>query len=319
MKSSTETVLAIVVPCFNEEEALGITIEELTKFLARLIKQEKISHKSYLLFVDDGSLDTTWEKLVTHSEKNQYVKALKLSRNFGHQCALLAGLNKVNNRCDCCISIDADLQDEIEAIEKMIDLFHQGNEVVYGVRNNRETDTFIKRFTAQSFYKLMKLIGVNIVYNHADYRLLSNRALTTLLTFKEKNLFLRGLIPMLGFKSDIVKYSRHKRCAGEKKYTYFMSLSLALNGLTSLNVVLLRLITYFGLIIFLASIVGGMIICYLALFTDKTITGWSSIMFSIHLLGGVLMLSLGIIGEYIGKIYNEVKRRPLFIEEKEIF
>lgn len=305
--------LAIVVPCYNEQEVFSLTVNVLSQLLVKLINNGKINHKSYLLFIDDGSKDNTWNLIKQAATDNQHIRGIKLSRNKGHQIALLAGLSHADT--DMTISIDADLQDDPLVIEKMVDLYYQGNEIVYGVRNSRETDSYFKRNTAQFFYRIMGAMGVEQVYNHADYRLLDRRALNALLQFNEANLYLRGLIPLIGFRSTNVYYERAKRAAGESKYPLKKMLSLAVNGITSLSSIPLRFIAYLGLFVFMISILAGIYVL-IEKFRGETILGWTSLVIIIAALGGVQMLALGIIGEYIGKIYNEVKKRPkFFIEE----
>jgi polyisoprenyl-phosphate glycosyltransferase len=304
-----------VVPCYNEEEFLEETTKRLTLVLEDMIKGDAISEESRVLFVDDGSKDKTWFLIEELHGKNHFIEGLKLSRNAGHQNALLAGLNYAKEKADCVVSIDADLQDDVNAIKEFIEKFHEGYEVVYGVRSKRKTDTFFKRFTAESFYKLMKKLGVDLVYNHADYRLLSKRALNELCQFKESNVFLRGLIPLLGFKNTQVFYERHERFAGESKYPLKKMLAFALNGITSFSIKPLRLITGIGITIALLSIVFA-VYAIISKLMGQTVTGWTSLMVSLWFIGGVQLISIGLIGEYVGKIYKETKNRPLYIVEK---
>jgi glycosyltransferase involved in cell wall biosynthesis len=309
--------VAIVVPCYNEEDVLDETSARLLGILAQLIGSEKIKSNSYILFVDDGSRDKTWHVIESLSEENPFVKGLKLSRNQGHQNALLAGMENVLNKCDCLISIDADLQDDVQAIKTMIAHFHEGSEVVYGVRSKRDTDTFVKKYTAESFYKISKLFGVDIVFNHADYRLLSNRAAEFLMSFSEKNLFIRGMVPLIGLQTSTVFYERNERFAGESKYPFKKMLSFAIDGITSFSITPLRVITFAGFLIFLFSLLMGGMALYTVLFTDKAVQGWASTVLPIYFIGGIQLLALGIMGEYIGKIYKETKHRPRYFVEKE--
>ncbi|EPT7106693.1 glycosyltransferase family 2 protein [Klebsiella michiganensis] len=305
--------LAIVVPCYNEKEAFPYCLEGLTTVLQNLLEKEKIARNSYILFVDDGSKDNTWEQIKSTSQEKSFVRGLKLSRNRGHQIALLAGL--ANADTDVTVSIDADLQDDIGCIEKMIDKYNEGFEIVYGVRDNRSSDSVFKRATANKFYSLMSGLGVNQVPNHADFRLLSRTALTALKDFKEQNLYLRGLIPLLGYKSSSVYYSRDKRVAGESKYPLKKMVALALEGITSLTITPLRMIAAAGVATCLLSSLAA-IYAFIEKLLGNTVAGWTSVMIAIFFLGGVQMLSLGIIGEYVGKIYMESKNRPkYFIEE----
>lgn len=310
--------LAIVVPCYNEEEVLPETIKRLTSIISELSKKEKIADDSFIVFIDDGSQDKTWEIIEKVATESVFIKGIKLSRNFGHQNALLAGMEYVADKCDCMISIDADLQQDETKIEVFIDKFLSGSEIIYGVRNDRRTDSFFKKITALSFYKLMLLMGVNIIKNHADYRLLSNRAVKFLLQFQESNLFLRGLVALIGLKNDYVFFDYRERYAGKSKYTLKKMLSLAWNGITSFSIIPLRLITIGGFLIFLISMLLSLHVLYVALFTDKAVPGWASTVLPIYLLGGIQMLSMGLIGEYIGKIYMETKRRPKYLIDKVI-
>ena len=308
-------ILSIVVPCYNEEEMLPITFEELSKKLEELIQKGKISTDSFMLCVDDGSKDKTWELIEKESAKNKYVKGLKLAGNVGHQFALTAGLIKAKDISDISISIDADLQDDIDVFEQMVDLYHDGCDIVYGVRNKRKTDTFFKRFTAQSFYKLMNFFGAKTIYNHADFRLMSKRALEQFSKYEEENLFLRGIVPLIGYKTECVYYDRKVRVAGESKYPLKKMLALAIEGITSFSVKPIRLIIVLGIIsIFLSMGVFIYALISFILFTVEP--GWTSLIVSIWFLGGVQLISVGVIGEYIGKIYMEVKKRPRFNIEK---
>ncbi|PFO07175.1 glycosyltransferase [Bacillus sp. AFS076308] len=309
-----EPVLTIVVPCYNEEAVLPDTIEQLEGQLKELIDDELVSKQSKILFVDDGSKDRTWELIYKEGLRNDYVRGLKLSRNVGHQNALLAGLFTAKEHSDCVISIDADLQDDIRVIREFIVRFHQGYEIVYGVRKGRETDTLFKRSTAQGFYKLMKKMGVDLVYNHADFRLLSKRAVQELERFNEVNLFLRGIVPLLGFRSDVVYYDRLERQAGETKYPLKKMLGFAFDGITSFSVSPIRFVLIIGFVSFFMSLLFGGYFLYLKFF-GTTLTGWTSLITSIWLIGGLQLIAIGLIGEYVGKIYKETKNRPKYIVE----
>lgn len=307
--------LYLVIPCYNEQEVLPETSKQLLGKMTSLINAKKINENSKIVFVNDGSKDRTWEIIEELHKENPMFQGIKLSRNKGHQNALLAGLMTVKEHCDMAISLDADLQDDIDAIDAMVDKYHEGNDIVYGVRNARDTDTAFKKKTAQGYYKVLKFLGVDIVYNHADYRLMSKRALDGLESFKEVNLFLRGVVPMIGYKSDCVYYARKERFAGESKYPLKKMLAFAWEGITSLSVKPIRMIMALGSLIFLVSI--GILIYSLVRFAmGSTITGWTSTVISIWAIGGLQLLAIGIIGEYIGKIYLETKERPKFIIEK---
>jgi polyisoprenyl-phosphate glycosyltransferase len=308
--------LTIVVPCFNEEEALRETCNKLLELLNILIEKNKITPTSKIVFVDDGSTDNTWNIIEELSHRSRKVHGIKLSNNRGHQNALLAGLLNVSG--DIIVSIDADLQDDLMAIEKMIDLHYAGNDIVYGVRGNRSSDSFLKRYTAELFYKILKLMKVNIVFNHADFRLMSRRTINELKKYNETNLFLRGLIPSIGFRSAIVLYDRRERMHGESKYPYGKMLSLAIHGITSYSSFPLRLIAGLGLIIFLFTLSLSLWVFWVKIFKGDAIPGWASSVLPMYLLGGIQLLSIGIVGEYVGKIYMETKKRPRFIIEKMI-
>jgi glycosyltransferase involved in cell wall biosynthesis len=310
-------VLTIVVPCFNEEEVFPTTVLVLSDIMDSLIQAQRIERSSKLLFVDDGSRDRTWSLIEKVQQENTKVIGLKLSRNVGHQQALLAGLHHAKNFSDCVISIDADLQDDVEVIREFILKYHQGYEIVYGIRKSRKTDSWFKRTTAQGFYKLMTSLGVNIHYNHADYRLMSARTLEHLSQFQEVNLFLRGIIPLIGYSSTTVYYDRKERFAGESKYPLRKMLGFALNGITSFSITPIRIVTVTGLGIFLLSIVAILYAIIMKLL-GATNSGWTSLILSVWFIGGMQLLALGLIGEYIGKIYREVKHRPLYIIEKSI-
>lgn len=306
-------VLYMVVPCYNEEAVLETTASVLEKKYAQLIEKELISEKSRVVFVNDGSSDNTWSIISRlHSQKPLLFSGINLAHNRGHQNAVLAGLMTVKELCDAVITMDADLQDDVEAVDEMLEKFYEGNHVVYGVRSNRKTDTVFKRFTAQSFYKFMKVMGADVVYNHADFRLMSARVLSELENFKEVNLFLRGMIPLIGFQSANVYYERKERVAGESKYPLKKMISFAMNGITSFSVRPLKIITSFGFFMVLVSIIA-FIWAFVSKLAGNTELGWSSTLCSIWLIGGIQILCLGIIGEYIGKIYEEVKARPRYI------
>lgn len=308
--------LAVVVPCYNEEEMLRITSEALRGVLDDLVKKDKIDPDSFILFVNDGSRDRTWELIEEeHAAHPTQVLGVKLAGNVGHQFALTAGLITAMEMSDVTISIDADLQDDIAVIEEMIDKFHAGNDIVYGVRKERKTDTFFKRTTAQAFYKLMKLMGVKTIYNHADFRLMSKRAVEEFSRYRETNLFLRGMIPLIGYQTDSVYYDRKERMAGESKYPLKKMLALAFNGISSFSVKPISLILGLGLFIVFASIAAA-VYALISYFTDRVVPGWTSLILSIWFLGGLQLLAIGMVGQYIGKIYMEVKQRPRYNIEK---
>lgn len=305
-------ILYIVIPCYNEQEVLPVTAPQFLEKLNSLAAAGKISEDSRVLFVNDGSRDDTWKIICALSEKDPHYLGISQSRNRGHQNAVLAGLLEARERCDITISIDCDGQDDINAMDQMVDAYLEGYDVVYGVRSSRETDSFFKRFTAQSFYKLLSAMGAEVVYNHADYRLMSARVLREFADFKEVNLYLRGLVPLVGFPSTTVSYSRAERIAGESHYPLKKMLGLAVDGITSLSVKPLRMITSFGVIVALISFLG----CLWALITalcGKAVPGWASMTCIVCFVSGVQLVCLGIIGEYIGKIYLETKERPRYI------
>ncbi len=304
--------LYLVIPCYNEEEVLPETSKRLKEKYAALMESGKISQDSKIVFVNDGSRDRTWELICELHAADPVFRGICLSRNKGHQNALMAGLMTVKSECDAAISLDADLQDDIGAIDEMVDRFHEGYEVVYGVRSSRKKDTFFKRTTAQGFYKLMKGMGVDTVYNHADYRLMSRRALEALSEFDEVNLFLRGIVPLVGFKSTQVTYERGERFAGESKYPLKKMLAFATEGITSMSVRPIRMIATLGLLVFLVSI-GVLIYSIIRKCIGETVEGWAFLAVSIWALGGIQLLAIGVIGEYIGKIYLETKHRPKYI------
>jgi len=305
--------VAFVIPCFNEEEMLPITVTELSEMIMEYITREIIDPKSFVLFIDDGSKDNTW-KLISESQ-NDFIKGIKLSRNKGHQHALLAGLEFVSDKCDCAISLDADLQDDISVMEEMLSDFKDGKHIVYGIRKERTVDSFFKKFTAELFYNLIRKMEVEIKFNHADFRLLSSVVLKELMGYKEVNLFLRGLFPVLGYTSSDVYYDRKERLAGETKYPIGKMLALAINGITSFSSTPLKYISYMGFTIFMISILISMWVLYVVVVGDN-VPGWASTVLPIYFIGGVQLLSIGVLGEYIGKIYQESKQRPRYhIEE----
>lgn len=308
--------LGIVVPCYNEEPMLELSSEGLRAVLNDLIEKKKVAEDSFILFVNDGSKDRTWELIEKEHEKYPVmVKGVKLAGNVGHQYALTAGLNTAKDMCDVTVSIDADLQDDVNVIEEMIDKFHAGNDIVYGVRNKRETDTFFKRTTALMFYKLMNAMGVKSVYNHADFRLMSKRAVEEFSKYKESNLYIRGMIPLIGYNSDCVYYDRKERVAGESKYPLKKMLALAFNGISSFSVKPITMITGLGAVIILLSIAAA-IYAIISYCVGSVVPGWTSLMLSIWFLGGVQLLCTGLIGQYVGKIFVEVKKRPRYNIEK---
>lgn len=309
--------IGIISPCYNEELVLNETSTQLNEVITNLIKKNLISEESFAVFIDDGSKDNTWPIIEETALKLKHIKGLKLAGNVGHQNALLAGLLTFKNEADALISIDADLQDDVKVIEEMIVKFASGIDVVYGVRRQRVTDTFFKRNTAILFYKIMKLMKVNIIFNHADYRLCSNRVLNSLEEFGEVNLFLRGIIPTIGFKKDIVYYDRLERFAGESKYPFRKMAAFAWNGITSFSNYPLKLVTIIGFFIFIVCLImSGYAL--IALFYDQLVPGWLSTVLPMYFLGGVQLFCFGIIGEYIGKIYSEVKKRPRYFIDKKI-
>ncbi|MEN0651193.1 glycosyltransferase [Caldifermentibacillus hisashii] len=307
-------MLTIIVPCFNEEEVLPETIKQLTGLMNELCEDKLIGKHSRILFVDDGSTDRTWIMIAMESVRNEFVTGIKLARNVGHQKALLAGYLKAREKCDCAISIDADLQDDVGVIKEFMKNYHEGYEIVYGVRKRRDTDSFFKRTTAQGFYRMMKKLGIDLVYNHADFRLLSKRALDELARYPENNLFLRGILPLLGFRSTKVFYDRKERLAGKTKYPLRKMISFALDGLTSFSVRPIRFITILGIILFSISIL-------LSSFTifNHAIFGLNGTVLSLWVLGSLQLIALGTVGEYIGKIFIEVKNRPKYAVEIDLF
>lgn len=310
-----QDILYMVIPCYNEQEVLPETSRQLKEILYDLMDRGKISRESRVLFVNDGSKDETWKIIEELHAQDPLFLGLKLSRNKGHQNALLAGLMTAKEYADVTISMDADLQDDVHVIEKFMDKYYEGCDIVYGVRSSRKKDTFFKKFTAQSFYRLMMAMGVDIVYNHADCRLMSKRSLYDLEQFKEVNLFLRGIVPLIGYQSAVVTYERNERFAGESKYPLKKMLAFAMDGITSFSIKPIRMITTMGVFIFAVSIVM-LIYSVVQHFLGNTVSGWSSTMVSIWAIGGLQILSMGVIGEYVGKIYMEAKARPKFIIEK---
>jgi polyisoprenyl-phosphate glycosyltransferase len=310
------TRLAIVVPCYNEREVLPEACARLTALLERLHRAGKITADSRVYLVDDGSTDTTWSLIAGFVNAGLPVVGIKLSRNRGHQNAVLAGLFCAAG--DAIVSVDADLQDDLEAIEKMLDQLRDGCEIVYGVRKRRHTDSVFKRLTAESFYRLLAVLGAQTVFNHADYRLMSRRAVEALREFREVNLYLRGIVPLIGFRSAIVEYERSARYAGESKYPLKKMLALALDAVTSFSIVPLRLISLLGLLVFAGSMAVTIWALWVALFTDSAIPGWASVVLPMYFLGGVQLLALGVIGEYLGKLYVETKSRPRYFIEQVI-
>ena len=303
--------LGIVVPCYNEEDVLKISADALRQVLDDLISKEKIAEDSFILFVNDGSKDKTWELIEEEHKAHGQIKGLKLAKNVGHQYALTAGLMTAKDMCDVTVSIDADLQDDTTVIEEMLDKFHEGCDIVYGVRNSRKKDSFFKRTTAQGFYKMMNFMGVKTVYNHADFRLMSKRSLDALAEYKETNLFLRGMVPLLGYQTDCVYYERKERMAGKSKYPLKKMLALAFEGISSFSTKPIDMIMYLGFGIVMISIVMA-VYAFVSYFTGNVEAGWTSLMLSIWFIGGVQLLSVGLIGKYIGKIYTEVKHRPRY-------
>lgn len=312
MKKNDIKVLYVVIPCYNEEEVLEETTKQLKEKMTKLIKDKKISENSRVMYVNDGSKDKTWELIQKIHKKEKLFTGICLSRNRGHQNALLAGLMTAKKYADVVISMDADLQDDINAMDEMLDKYYAGNEIVYGVRSARKKDTWFKRVTAEGFYKFMEKMGVEIVYNHADYRLTSKNVLDCLEGYHEVNLFLRGMFPLIGFKSDVVYYERNERFAGESKYPLKKMLSFAWDGITSFSIKPIKMVLNLGIII---SVISILVLIYslIVKLLGNTVPGWTFIICSVWIVAGLEMLSLGIIGQYIGKIYNETKQRPRFI------
>ncbi len=312
-------ILAIVVPCYNEALLLEESAEKLSVKLQEMINNDRISAASFVFFVDDGSTDETWRVIFNLHQRNPArFKGLKLTRNVGSQTALLAGLLSVREKVDCALSIDADLQQDAQAIPDFLEKYEQGAEIVYGVRIDRKTDPLLKRATAAFFYKLMKFLGTDIIENHADYRLVSRKALDALATYGEYNLFLRGIFPNMGFKADKVYYQTHKRSRGESKFSFLKMCSLALSGITSFSILPLRLAAVIGTMVFLFSC-AMIVFAIFSFIRGKAVPGWASIVIAIYFIGGIQLIFLGLIGEYLGRIYQEVKSRPRFIEEEKLF
>ena len=310
MEREKNQILYLVIPCYNEQEVLPETSRRLKEKMESLMDRNMISRDSKIMFVNDGSKDQTWAVL-----QDPLYQGVKLSRNRGHQNALLGGLMTAKEYADMVISLDADLQDDIDVIDQFVEKYYEGCDIVYGVRSARTTDTFFKRFTAEGFYKIINLMGGEVVFNHADYRLMSKRALNELANYKEVNLFLRGIVPMIGFKTDVVTYERHERLAGESKYPLKKMLALAVDGITSLSIKPIRFIVFLGFMIFMCSILM-LIYSLVQHFLGNTSIGWTSLIVSIWAIGGLQLLAIGVIGEYIGKIYLETKERPRYIIEK---
>jgi len=310
--------LGIVIPCYNEEEVLAETKKHIEKLLNEMIAKDEISKDSFICFVDDGSKDKTWDIIEEFAENSPNFRGIKLSRNFGHQNALIAGLMQLKEDADALISMDADLQDDISVIKQFVEKYKKGYEVVYGVREDRSKDTTFKRATAEAFYKFQSFMGIESISNHADYRLLSKKALNALAEFKEINLFIRGVIPLIGFRSCSVYYARGERFAGESKYPFKKMLFFALDGIASFSIVPLRIITVIGFFIFLFSFFIILWILCEKFLLGTTIQGWSSVMISIYLMGGIQVMSIGIIGEYVGRVFQQSKGRPRYIIDKEV-
>lgn len=304
-------VLYLVIPCYNEESVLPETVRRLTEKLDSMCTSDLISHESKMLLVDDGSKDKTWELISQYNKENMYVEGVKLAHNRGHQNALLCGLMTAKDHCDCAISLDADLQDDVDVIDEFVKKYIEGCDVVYGVRNKRDTDTWFKKTTAEGFYKVMKVLGVDVVFNHADYRLMSQRALDGLSEYHEVNLFLRGIVPTIGYKTDCVYYDRHERFAGESKYPLKKMISFALDGITSFSVKPLKLISNLGILVSFLSVIG-LAYALISYVLGLTVSGWTAIVCAVCLLGGIQLLCLGVVGGYVGKIYSEVKARPRY-------
>ncbi|MEE1518001.1 MAG: glycosyltransferase family 2 protein [Lachnospiraceae bacterium] len=307
----------LVIPCFNEQEILDYTIECLDNKMQKLVDSGIISDESKMVFIDDGSTDETWGIITEASQRYKRIVGLKLAHNKGHQNALLAGMMYVKDKCDCMISMDADLQDDIDVLEQFVMKYNEGAQIVYGIRNDRRTDSKFKRVTANLFYKLMKVLGAETINNHADYRLMGRQALEALEEYEETTLFLRGIVPIIGMKTDRVFYERKERKAGKTKYPFVKMAGFALDGITSFSVKPLRLIALLG-VLFSGISILGLIYALASYFFGYTVPGWTAIVFSIWLLGGIQLLCIGVVGEYIGKIFSEVKRRPRYYIEKEV-
>lgn len=312
------TRLAIVLPCYNEVEALPLSIPVLKEIMHEMIDRRLISADSYIFCVDDGSRDSTWDMICSMHEADLMVKGLTLAHNAGQQYALLSGLMAVREKCDAAVTIDADLQDDPRAIIKMVEKFREGYEIVYGVRDKRDTDTWFKRNSARAFYKFQNSMGLETIYDHSDYRLMSSRALGFLSGYKESNLFLRGIVPKIGLKNTIVKYDRSARCAGESKYPLSKMLSFSIDGITSFSAKPMRMIFTLGMIMLVFDLLMALYVS-ISYFSGHTATGWSSLMFSIWFVGSLILISIGIVGEYIGKIFVEVKNRPRYNIDRELW
>lgn len=310
-------ILGLVIPCYNEQEVLNDTLSQLKPIVNEMIDNGLICESSKIFCVDDGSKDTTWSIIDAASKADSMICGVKLAGNVGHQNALMAGLTVAVEECDVMISIDADLQDDTAVISQMVEKYNAGADIVYGVRQSRQTDTFFKKNSALMFYKMMNSLGTKTIYNHADYRLMSKRAVRNLLSFRERNLFIRGIVPTIGFKTDIVYYNRHARMAGESKYPLKKMISFAVDGITSFSIRPIRLIFLIGIIMLLATVTVSLYVL-ISYFAGETLRGWTSMMLSLWFIGSLILISLGIIGEYIGKIYIEVKDRPRFFIEKTI-
>lgn len=310
--------LGIVIPCYNEEEVLSETTKRLSKLFSSMMEAGEISKDSFICYVDDGSKDKTWEQIEKYSEEFSFFKGIKLSRNFGHQNALIAGLMQLKDEADALISMDADLQDDIMLVKEFVVKYKEGYHIVYGVREDRSKDTGFKRHTAGLFYTLQNKMGVESIHNHADYRLMSKKALNALAEFKEINLFLRGIVPLIGFRSTSIYYTRDERFAGETKYPLKKMLFFALDGIASFSVMPLRFITVAGFLMFFFSLLMIVWIVIDKYILGGTVLGWASMMTSIYLIGGIQVMSIGIIGEYVGRIFQQVKERPRYIIDKEI-
>lgn len=312
-----QDILYIVVPCYNEQEVLPITTPKLIEQLNALVEAQLIDKESRILYVNDGSIDNTWQLVEQYTQQHPQVCGVKLAGNVGHQNALLAGLEAASERADITISIDADLQDDVAVMRDMVQKYHEGCDIVYGVRRERKTDTWFKRNSALAFYKLMKRLGVKSIYNHADYRLMSRRAVKQLLNYRERNLFLRGIVPLVGYRTDSVFYDRSERLAGESKYPLSKMINFAVNGITSFSIKPVRMVLTLGIIFTLIAL-GILVYVLIAYFSGRTVSGWASLILSLWFIGGCVLIGLGIVGEYIGKIYIEVKDRPRYNIEKEI-
>lgn len=310
-------VLYIVVPCYNEQEVLPLTTERLRDQLKTMVDAGLVGEESRILYVNDGSTDLTWQLIEGFTGQHQEVCAVKLAGNVGHQNALMAGLEVAAERADIIISIDADLQDDVSVMTEMVNKYHQGCDIVYGVRRQRKTDTWFKRNSAKAFYKLMRRLGVKSIYNHADYRLMSRRAVNQLMKYRERNLFLRGIVPLVGYRTDSVYYDRTERAAGESKYPLSKMLSFAVNGITSFSIKPVRMVLSLGVIFTLVAL-GILVYVLIAYFSGRAVSGWASLILSLWFIGGCVLIGLGIVGEYIGKIYIEVKDRPRYNVERQI-